>query len=168
MILPAKDEDLGAGSPPIALRTLETIAGKPRLGPAMRVTAALLAILLMTALAVAARLEPDPRGFGTHEQLGRPPCAILRLTGKPCPTCGMTTAFAWFVRGGVAQSWAANPAGLVWAIGSVPLAGWLLACSATGRSLGVRSLGESLAVVVVVAIALAALTWFVRRSLSLI
>ncbi|MBI3272105.1 MAG: DUF2752 domain-containing protein [Planctomycetes bacterium] len=62
-------------------------------------------------LAVAAWLKPDPRGFGTHEQLGLLPCGFLRATGLPCPTCGMTTSFACMVRGRFPESAAAQPFG---------------------------------------------------------
>ncbi|MDH3199688.1 MAG: DUF2752 domain-containing protein [Myxococcales bacterium] len=64
-------------------------------------------------LVTAAWIEPDPRGYGTHTQLGLPPCGFLALTGSPCPGCGLTTAFAYAARG---QWWLAgtsNPLGLV-------------------------------------------------------
>jgi hypothetical protein len=63
-------------------------------------------------LGVAAMLEPDARGFGTHTQLGLPPCAFQALTGWPCPGCGLTTAFAHAVRGDWFLAAAANPLGL--------------------------------------------------------
>jgi len=44
-------------------------------------------------LAIAAWLEPDPAGVGTHKQLGLGGCTVLTLTGWPCPMCGMTTCF---------------------------------------------------------------------------
>ena len=44
-------------------------------------------------LGVAASLSPDPSGMGTHRQLGLGGCAVLTLTGFPCPMCGMTTTF---------------------------------------------------------------------------
>ena len=48
---------------------------------------------------LAGRLSPDPRGYGTHQQLGLPGCTFQMLTQWPCPSCGGTTAFAHFVRG---------------------------------------------------------------------
>lgn len=48
---------------------------------------------------LAATLTPDPRGFGTHQSLGLPPCSFRLLFGIHCPSCGGTTAFAHFMRG---------------------------------------------------------------------
>jgi hypothetical protein len=44
-------------------------------------------------------LEPNVVGHGTHTQLGLEPCTVLSLTSVPCPMCGMTTSFAWMIRG---------------------------------------------------------------------
>jgi hypothetical protein len=49
-------------------------------------------------LAVARWLTPHPSGMGTHMQLGLPPCGFLYLTKLPCPTCGLTTSFAYMAR----------------------------------------------------------------------
>lgn len=77
-------------------------------------------------LTIAALLEPDPRGFGTHQQLrlfGQAgPCGMLIVTGLPCPTCGMTTSFAHFIRGHWARSIWAQPAGFVLALSTAALA----------------------------------------------
>ncbi|MDH4282303.1 MAG: DUF2752 domain-containing protein [Myxococcales bacterium] len=67
----------------------------------------------LIALAGAAALEPDVRGYGTHTQLGLPPCGFLLLTGSPCPGCGLTTAFAHAIRGQWLLAAGANPLGLV-------------------------------------------------------
>lgn len=71
-------------------------------------------------LFVALWLDPDPRGFGTHQQLripgtgiGLPPCTMKSLTGLPCATCGMTTSFAHAVRGHWITAFHAHPFGLV-------------------------------------------------------
>ncbi|MCB9831491.1 MAG: DUF2752 domain-containing protein [Planctomycetes bacterium] len=68
--------------------------------------------LALTPLVIAWRLAPDARGFGTHEQLGMEPCGWLESSGQPCPTCGMTTAFANTVRLRLVAAFMANPAGL--------------------------------------------------------
>ena len=67
----------------------------------------------ITVLAVAATITPDPSGYGTHTQLGLPPCGFLLLTGFPCPGCGLTTAFAWGIRGHWLLAASANPLGLM-------------------------------------------------------
>lgn len=63
-------------------------------------------------LAAASTVEPDVRGYGTHTQLGLPPCGFLMLTGSPCPGCGLTTAFAYGIRGHWSMAARANPLGL--------------------------------------------------------
>src|SRR5207302_1856701 len=57
------------------------------------------AAALVTLLATARMLSPDDRGHGTHEQLGLPPCTFYLTFGRPCPACGMTTSWAWLLRG---------------------------------------------------------------------
>lgn len=72
-------------------------------------------------LAVAAWLKPAAAGYGTHMQLGLPPCNFLRLTHLPCPTCGMTTCFAWAVRFQFRRAFLANPFGILVFLGTVSL-----------------------------------------------
>lgn len=57
-----------------------------------RLSAALLVALAIVFVALLASVDPDPRGHGTHEQLGMQPCSWPEVYGKPCPTCGVTTA----------------------------------------------------------------------------
>lgn len=39
-------------------------------------------------------------------------CPLRRLTGVPCPLCGMTTSVEESVRGHLSRAFAANPAGI--------------------------------------------------------
>jgi hypothetical protein len=126
----------------------------------------LLALGLAVVFGVARWLEPSPRGFGTHTQLGLPPCHFLWVTGRPCPTCGMTTSFAWFVRGRLDRSWQANPVGVLLAPACLALIPWLLLGAARGKPLGVRSLEPPLIGLVVAAVALSLLSWTVRLLLG--
>ncbi len=72
------------------------------------------AILASLAVVGAARaLDPDPRGYGTHESLGLPPCGMMLVAGIPCPSCGMTTAFAHASRLQFEESLQAHPCGLL-------------------------------------------------------
>ncbi|MFI5309247.1 MAG: DUF2752 domain-containing protein [Polyangiales bacterium] len=73
------------------------------------------ATVLAAALAVLALsrfLQPDPSGFGTHTQLGLPPCAFRAITSLPCPTCGLTTAFAYMARLQITSAVRSHPLGL--------------------------------------------------------
>lgn len=58
---------------------------------------------------VACILTPDPRGYGTHTQLGLNPCVWRTIHGRPCPSCGLTTAFTHIVRGEWHQAVQAHP-----------------------------------------------------------
>ena len=84
-------------------------AGSPvdsRVDSRVRVRLWALGVLALTAtpLAVAAWLSPDARGYDTHTALGLPACGFPQRWGLPCPTCGMTTAFAWLVRGRILEA----------------------------------------------------------------
>jgi hypothetical protein len=85
--------------------------------------AALILMACSGILGVAAYIHPDPRGYGTHAQLGTGQCGFLILTGYPCPTCGMTTAFAHTVRGQWWRAFFVQPAGFVLALGVIVLTG---------------------------------------------
>jgi len=127
---------------------------------------ALSALGLAAVLGVACWLTPDPRGFGTHTQLGLLPCAFKAVTGNPCPTCGRTTAFAWFTRGRFDRSWQANPAGSLLAPVCLVMIPWLLAGAARGRPLGFRSVEGPVITVVSATVALSLLFWTIRLFLG--
>ncbi len=116
------------------------------------VRAVLLGIGLALAgvFAVAAWLNPynpdgSPRSMATHRQLGLPACNFAELTGRPCPSCGMTTSFALLVRGDVRSSLRANWVGTLLAVFWAGLLVWSVASGLTGRPLLVpRGRGELL------------------------
>ncbi len=81
-----------------------------------RLVAAGVAGACLTVLLLAAGLTPNPSGCGTHRGLGLTECGFLAQFGLPCPACGMTTSFAWFVRGNLAASLYVQPMGTVLAV----------------------------------------------------
>lgn len=89
-------------------------------------------------LATAAWLKPDPSGMGTHQQLGMFPCSLVYITGYPCPTCGMTTAFAHAVRGHVFRAFHAHPGGFVLALVTAVVGAAALSVLLTGKTVGVN------------------------------
>lgn len=94
-----------------------------------------------TVLAVAAWLHPAASGYGTHTQLGLPPCNFLRLTHHPCPSCGLTTCFAWAIRLQFRKAFMANPFGILAflaTVGAIPTAIVLL-----WRGISFRRITES-------------------------
>jgi hypothetical protein len=84
---------------------------------------ALLLLGVLVMVGVGLYLTPDPAGHGTHQQLGLPPCTIYYLTGRPCPSCGLTTSVSAILHGQFGLAWRANPTGflIVAAAGAVAL-----------------------------------------------
>jgi hypothetical protein len=90
-----------------------------------------LALIALSSLVllIARLLRPSPRGLGTHQQLGLPPCPMLYLTGWPCPSCGLTTSFAHAARFDFYQAFITQPFGLIafsLTILSIPLSLYLI------------------------------------------
>lgn len=54
-------------------------------------------------------LTPSSHGHGTHQQLGLPPCPSVLLWQRPCPGCGLTTAFTSLLHGDISGSLRAHP-----------------------------------------------------------
>ncbi len=67
----------------------------------------------LSPIALATYLKPSADGFGTHQQLGLPPCTFLFMTGFPCPFCGMTTSWTHAAHGDVMTSISTQPMGFV-------------------------------------------------------
>lgn len=99
-------------------------------------------------LVVAWLLPPASRGFGTHQALGLPACSWPARFGVPCPSCGMTTAFALASKGRIVESFTTQPMGCVLAIAAgmtFVAAIWTLATGRTVWPVYERLLGARLA-----------------------
>jgi hypothetical protein len=94
---------------------------------------AALALSLLIPLALARWLEPDVRGYGTHQQFGLPPCTFLVLFGWRCPSCGMTTAWANLVRGRLVAALATHVTGTILGVLDLAAAVWLGVVAWRGR-----------------------------------
>ena len=131
-------------------------------GRAGRVLLVAWSLFLLAGFSLAFQLEPDPRGFGTHQALGLPPCSFQAVFDMPCPSCGMTTRFANFTRGRLAAAAQANVAGLVLAIACAVQIPWCWISTYTGRFWKVSRPVETLLAFVVVIGVLALGQWVVR------
>jgi hypothetical protein len=130
----------------------------------VRGTLVLLAVGLIAVFATASRLNPygpdgEPLRMGTHRQIGLPPCTFYWMTGLPCPSCGMTTSFAFLAHGDVVNSVRANAAGTLLAAFLAVLLPWSLASAIRGRPLGVHSLERALTRVVSTFMVLVLVRW---------
>ena len=75
-----------------------------------------IALACLALLVTAFYLTPSASGVGTHTGLKMQSCAWLARTGIPCPSCGMTTSFAWFSKGNIIASIYVQPFGFVLAL----------------------------------------------------
>jgi len=127
-----------------------------------RCVLALAGAVLLGLLFVALLLEPDRQGYGTHQQLGLPPCTIVVLYGRRCPSCGMTTSWAYLVRGQVGAAIEANVGGALLGLVALASAPWMLASATRGRWLW-RKPAELAMIAGTAAIACATLVqWLIR------
>lgn len=116
------------------------LAPRVRASRAARVAWAGAALACAAILSVAIYLEPDPRGFGTHQRFGAalPPCSFMQTSGLPCPTCGMTTAFSSVVRGRLASAFIAQPAGFVFCLATISIFLFSLYVSISGWTIWIN------------------------------
>lgn len=106
----------------------------PQMSVLNRLFALAIAAGAMAVLIVAAYLQPDSHGVGTHTQLGMQPCQFLYRTGLPCAGCGMTTSFSHFVRGEWIASFVAQPFGMILAFASAATFWGAAYCAITGKA----------------------------------
>lgn len=118
---------------PVASET----AGRRRrwrpLEPIQRLSLLAWPLLFLATTGVGLWLTPDPRGIGTHRQLGFPPCTTQVVFGIPCPFCGMTTAFSHMAHGHVKESFRCHPVGALAFLAFAVSAAAALAFAAAGR-----------------------------------
>lgn len=120
----------GAAQHPLGRLVYRVRSRKPAVA---RTIAALILAACIALLAAAVWIQPDTRGLGSHQQFGMPPCASIVLFGIPCPTCGMTTAFAHTVRGELGSAFFVQPAGFMLALATIAAATLSLAALLTGK-----------------------------------
>jgi hypothetical protein len=139
--------------------------GPPWLRPlpvALRLLLLLVGLGLATLLALAAHLRPDERGYGTHQQLGFPPCTMLTMFHLRCPSCGMTTAWAFAVRGRLPSAVAANSGGALLAVLALLAAPWSLVSALRGRWLGGAPAPHVVLMLMLSVVGVTLLDWTVR------
>ena len=99
----------------------------------LRIILGMIGFVPVVLLIVAAFLSPDPQGYGTHRQLGLPPCSFkVWFNGMPCPSCGMTTSWSHMTKGQVFSSFRANPGGALLALFSIFGGPWLMISAIKG------------------------------------
>jgi hypothetical protein len=116
-------------------------------------------LFLVAGFALAAWLQPDPRGFGTHQQLGFPPCSFRLIFGQICPTCGGTTCFALFVRGEWQAALRANPAIFLFAMSCALQIPWAWLSVMARRTIGVNDPASTVAGGLLIICSLALIQW---------
>lgn len=133
-----------------------------RLGRLGRALLVVWSLTLVAGFALAAALKPDPRGYGTHQRLGLPPCTFQTMFQIPCPSCGMTTSFSNFVRGRFRAAAQANPAGLMLAVICTLQIPWCWASAVRGRMWRVSQPDLALLCLLLVVFAASSLQWVIR------
>jgi len=126
----------------------------------------LLAVCVLL-LALGRHLKPDPRGLGTHEQLGLPPCGFYLATGLPCPTCGVTTAYVAAVHGEVWQAIKIQPVGAIAALATASLVVLSLAGVATAGVPVVRLSPRGAVVVTLLVMGVFVGSWLYKLAVTL-
>ncbi|TWT57931.1 hypothetical protein KOR42_12990 [Thalassoglobus neptunius] len=111
---------------------------------------------------LAASVEPDPRGYGTHQQFGLPPCTIQTLFGVNCPSCGGTTSVSNFVRGRWITSAKANLAVFLLSLVCLAFLPWAMISLRSGTLFRVEDPTKLALFLMIVITSVALLQWTAR------
>jgi hypothetical protein len=84
--------------------------------------------------------DGSPMRTGSHQTLGLPNCRFKEMTGMPCPSCGMTTSFAFLVRGDLVNSVKANWVGTGLAVFCILFIPWSVVSTFRGKYLWIRNI----------------------------
>ena len=131
-----------------------------------------IALGLTVLFCVAAYLNPyrtdgTARRMETHRELGLPECTFKKMTGIPCPSCGMTTSFALTIRGDLFHAVQANSVGVLLALTLLLAIPWCLGSAIRERTLFLRSAERTLMVLVLGLLGLMVLRWLVVVGVKL-
>ena len=125
----------------------------------------LLALVLLPIIVFTVATQVDPYRDGrvwleeTHTQLGMSTCTFRKATGQPCPSCGMTSSFALFVRGDLLHSLQANAAGTLLAALSLLFVIWGIGTVVMGRMLWLKSWEQPAVVLVLLFFGVMLVRW---------
>ena len=142
-------------------------AGKIRgirlpLAKTTRVIALLAGLCVLTLLIISRFLVPNADGMGTHQQLGLPPCTSIAMFGVRCPGCGMTTSWAWVMRGEIWTALQANVGGTMLALIAMAYIPWSCYFFLRGQSSRGEWFSLAMAILLVSAMIAATIQWMVR------
>lgn len=133
IVHPATTHSATTHPPTAQLPTPQPTGGKRSTEHWLVLAAAIATLGLLVAFAI--WIEPDPRGFGTHEKLGLPACKMMEWWGIPCPGCGVTTSVDLAARGRFLDSIRNQPFGFVVALLLPAGALWAIVGHFRGRDL---------------------------------
>lgn len=134
--------------------------------PLCRISLLVVGVLSLGLLAVAASIQPDRRGWGTHQQLGLPPCTVQEVFGMRCPACGMTTAWAHFMRGNWYTALSCNVGGTALALACVVAIPWTIGTAIRGDWVWLRPTdGQTLCFCLAI-MAVTVSDWLIRLALG--
>ena len=138
----------------------------PRLRWYQRAALTVAGASLLALLATAAALKPHPRGYGTHQRLGLPPCTIVQLYDIRCPSCGMTTSWSCLMRGQLLSSGRANVGGLLLGLTALGCGPWMVISGLRGKWLWGPPREAMVAVVGMAIVMVTFIDWVVRLTIG--
>ena len=144
----------------------EPLDAIPVLRTWVRGSLVVIAAALIAVFSVAIWINPYdasgmPKSMATHTQLGLPNCTFYQMTGRPCPSCGMTTSFSLLMHGDIWNSMKANAVGTLLALFCLALIPWSLFGVVMGRPLFITAIEPVLTRIVIVFMVLMMVRWVI-------